>query len=137
MRRRSFLGICAGSSLIGVFGVVPAAVAKPKKHGSDGGNNDPNGWLWSYSATKGESVESGTFRVSNLEVFKSEKKVGHIEPEGGKGLGDKTVLILTDFGDLSGTVVLEKVHMKPPAWAGTLKKDDGTEWHFKVKLIEK
>jgi hypothetical protein len=143
MRRRSFLGVCLCSStagVVGVFGAMQNAIAaKPagkKPAENKGGNQDPNGWIWSYVATKGDKEESGTFRVSNLQVFKEQKKVGHIDPAGGHKLGDSTVLILTDFGKLNGKATLEKSHKKPPVWAGTLKTEDG-EWSFKAKLVEK
>ena len=128
MQRRSFLGICLGSSLLGVFGGVQAAFAKPKK------GNDQNGWMWTYTAKSDDEEKSGTFRIRNHEVFKDEKKVGHVDPQGGAGLGDKVVLILTDFGKLNGKVLLEKTKMHPPVWVGTLKAEDGTEWQFKAKL---
>jgi hypothetical protein len=120
--------------LIGAFGAVQTAIAKPRK---SAGNNDPNGWLWAYTATQGDKEESGTFRVRSFQVFKGEEKVGHIDPKGGTSLGDQSTLILTNFGKINGTVELVKTQRKPPVWTGTLKKEDGTEWHFKVKLIEK
>ena len=136
MQRRSFLGVCLSSSLIGVFGGVQAAFAKPKQ-GSSKSNNDPNGWVWSYTAKSDEEEISGTFRIRNHEVFKDEKKVGTVIPHGGAGLGDKVDLILTNFGKINGKALLEKTKMHPPVWVGTLTTKDGTEWHFKAKLAEK
>jgi hypothetical protein len=118
--------------LIGAFGAVPTASAKPKK-----GDNDPDGWLWAYTATNGDKEESGTFRVMNFQVFKGEKKVGHIDPKGGTAIGDRTTLILTNFGKLNGKVELVKTHKTPPVWIGTLKDEDGGEWGLKVKRVEK
>jgi hypothetical protein len=140
MQRRSFVGICLGSSLLGAFGGVQTAFAKPRKEkggGGDKGSNDPNGWVWSYTAKSNEDKVSGTFRVCNHEVFKDGTKVGVVDPQGGHYLGDKTVLILTNFGRLNGKLLLEKTNMKPPVWVGTLKAKDGTEWHFKAKLETK
>jgi hypothetical protein len=136
MQRRSFLGICLSSSLIGAFGGVQAACAKPRKEkrGDGPGNSDPNGWVWSYTAKSGEEEVSGTFRIRNHEVFKDDRKVGTVVPHGGTGLGDKVDLILTNFGKINGKALLEKTDMKPPVWVGTLKTKDGTEWHFKAKL---
>ena len=133
MRRRSLLVVCLSFALVGILGAVQAFAAKHSK----GGNSDPNGWIWSYVATSGDKEESGTFRVSSLQVFKDGKKVGHIDPKGGTKLGDSTTLILTDFGKLNGTAELVKSHKKPPVWAGTMKTKDGTEWHFRAKLVEK
>jgi hypothetical protein len=116
---------------MGSLGAVQAFARQPQQ------NSDPNGWIWSYVATSGDKEKSGTFRVSNLQVFKNGKKVGHIDPKGGAKLGDATTLILTDFGKLTGTAELVKSHKKPAVWAGTMKAKDGTEWHFKAKLVEK
>jgi hypothetical protein len=133
MRRRSFLTLCLCSSLFAIVGAAHTASAKPKKQNK----NDSNGWVWTYTAQSGKRTESGTFRVRNFEVFKNGKKVGHIDPKGGHGLGDKTVLILTDFAPINGRVLLEKTHAKPPVWLGTLNAKDGRKWQFKAKLATK
>jgi hypothetical protein len=130
MQRRFFLRSCLCLSLIGVFGSIQTALAKHKKV-------DPNGWVWKFTATSRNDQQSGTFRIRNHEIFKNEKKVGHVDPLGGTGLGDKVVLTLTDLGNLNGQVLLEKTHAKPPVWVGTLKTKDGTEWEFKAKLVTK
>jgi hypothetical protein len=131
MQRRSFLSVCLCSSLLGVLGGERKAIAKSKDE------NDPDGWIWHYTAKNGSEEKSGKFRVRNYKIFKDEKEVGRVNPVGGHGLGDKTILVLTDFGKLSGTAVLEKTHSKPAVWRGTLKAKDGTNWTFKVKLVTK
>lgn len=136
MRRRSFFGVCVSLLLMGVvmlFGATPTAIAKRRARKAE----DPNGWIWSYVATSGSKSESGTFQVLSLQIYQDKKKVGHVDPKGGAKLGDTTTLILTDFGKMNGTAELTKSHKKPPVWAGTLKATDGTEWHFKAKLVEK
>ena len=74
------------------------------------------------------------FAFATTKFSRMRRKSGHVDPQGGAGLGDKVVLILTDFGKLNGKVLLEKTKMHPPVWVGTLRAEDGTEWHFKAKL---
>jgi hypothetical protein len=133
MRPCFFVALCLCSSLIAIVGATHTASAKPNKQNSD----DSNGWVWTYTAESGKQTESGTFRVRHHEVFKNGKKVGHVDPQGGHGLGDKTMLVLTDFGPISGGVLLEKTHAKPPVWVGTLKAKDGRKWLFRAKLATK
>lgn len=92
---------------------------------------------WEYTATKGENTESGTVQVRRYKMFKKEKEVGSVDPQGGTGLGDRTVLTFTDFGQFNGTAILEKTHLKPPIWKGTLRSNDGSQWQFTAKLLEK
>jgi hypothetical protein len=142
MRRRSFLGVCAQMSLagmVGLYGTAQTAVAKSpaKKSAKHGDKENPDGWLWSYVAKKGDKEVSGTFRVVNHEIFKDKKKVGRVEPQGGRKKGDTTVLTLTDFGGrLDGKAVLEKKHSNPAVWRGTLTTKNGDEWDFKAKVAD-
>jgi hypothetical protein len=131
MLRRSFVQMSVCICLIGAFGAVQTATAKPPA------KKDPDGWIWRYTATKGNRTESGTFRVLHHEVFRGQKKIGHVVPEGGTALGDKTTLILDDFDDMSGTAVLTKIRKKPLTWAGKLQKEGGAEWKLSVVLAEK
>jgi hypothetical protein len=131
MLRRSFLGLGLSSLLIGIVGSAQTASAK------NGGKKDIDGWVWHYAVQSGSKTESGQFRVRKYDVFKGGKQVGHIDPKGGHGLGDKSVIVFTDFGALNGTVVLKKTGMKPPTWSGTLIAKDRSRWQLRVKLASK
>ena len=90
------------------------------------------GAIWSYTITKGDKSETGQFRVYQREIFKGDKKVGHVEVKD----EDETTLYFTDWSEMNGKAVLRKVRKRPPTALGTLHKRDGTDWDMKVQWKE-
>jgi hypothetical protein len=119
-----------GLTLVGLalaLGLIASdAFAAPKKP------DNIMGVIWSYTLTKGDKKENGTFRVYKKEIFKGDKKVGHVDVKD----EDETTLVFTDWSEMNGTATLRKTRKNPPTAGGTLRKKDGSEWEMKVQWKE-
>ena len=105
---------------------VADTLAAPKKP------DNIMGAIWTYTLTKGDKKESGTFRVYKKEIFKGDKKVGHVTVKD----EDETTLVFTDWSEMNGTATLRKTRKNPPTAGGTLHKKDGSDWEMKVQWKE-
>lgn len=90
------------------------------------------GAIWEYTITREGKKESGAFRVYKKEIFQKDKVVGTVDVKD----EDETALYFTAVPELNGKALLRKTRRHPTAAAGTLKKDDGTEWEMRVVVKE-
>ena len=91
--------------------------------------DDVVGAVWSYTLTRGGEKVTGKFRVYNKEIFKGAEKVGTVDADS----ATETTLVITGLPKLNGTARLRKTRRNPPGAAGTLVRDDGSEWQMKVR----
>jgi hypothetical protein len=123
-------------SLIGGASAMAKPPKKPDKKPDKKPGNQIVGTTWSFTAKKqGDSAAeemTGQFRVYNHVIYKAEKKVGEVKPNG----PTETTFSITDFPKLNGSVTLRKVGQKPAIWKGTLDHSDGTKWAMTVTVKE-
>src|SRR6476469_5758682 len=105
------------AGLVIALGLAAAsdALAAPKKA------DNVMGAIWSYTLTKGDKKESGTFRVYKKEIFKGDKKVGHVDVKD----EDETTLVFTDWSEMNGKADLRKTRKNPPPRAASSTRRTG------------
>lgn len=84
-------------------------------------------WSWELLEKK-QTVEEGTFRVSNFELFRADKKIGSFV------YVDKQQIKITFVeGKLKGSVAeLRLVKFEPPTYRGELKKGSAD---YRMKIV--
>jgi hypothetical protein len=112
---------------IGLLAFVAPAPAAP--HDKDNKENVV-GAVWKYTLINEKSKMEGGFRVYRNEIFKQGRKIGRVVVKD----NDETTLIFTDDPELNGKAVLAKA--KNGVAQGTLKRDDGVQFHMYVTMVD-
>jgi len=103
------------------------------KRKDDDGRDDVAGTIWHYKLSHDGKVETGTFRVHQLEVFRGKEKIGFVKVKD----NDESSFHITRWPELNGDATFQKVKGQPGAAKGTLVRPNGQKWDLELEIKDR
>ena len=118
---------------IRIAGNRPGSTGPKKVASPFGGDDELPGSIWHYKVSHDGRVETGQFRVHQLQIFHGKEKIGAVKVKD----EDESSFRIAGWPELNGEAIFQKVKGQPGVAKGTLIRPNGQKWDLELQIKER